>query len=74
MKQSISETDRILSLDVVRGFALLGILLVNILVFGAISAMTSNPPLGLSLASYIYLVVLLIWAFQLWLSPWWLER
>jgi len=34
--QSLYETNRILSLDVVRGFALLGILLVNILSFGAI--------------------------------------
>ena len=49
MKQSITETDRILSLDVVRGFAVLGILLVNILGFGAISAMAFNPLLGFSL-------------------------
>jgi uncharacterized membrane protein YeiB len=54
MKQSISETDRILSLDEVRGFALLGILLVNILGFGAISALASNPPLGFSLPSAIW--------------------
>ena len=55
MKQSITETDRILSLDVVRGFALLGILLVNILGFGAISAMAFNPPLGFSLPSDIWI-------------------
>ena len=55
MKQSITETDRILSLDVVRGFALLGILLVNILGFGAISAMPFNPPLGFSLPSDIWI-------------------
>ena len=55
MKQSISETDRILSLDVVRGFALLGILLVNILGFGAISALAFNPPLGFSLPSDIWI-------------------
>ena len=55
MKQSISETDRILSLDVVRGFALLGILLVNILSFGAISAMAFNPSLGFSLPSDIWI-------------------
>ena len=54
MKQSISETDRILSLDEVRGFALLGVLLVNILGFGAISALASNPPLGFSLPSGIW--------------------
>lgn len=55
MKQSITETNRILSLDVVRGFALLGILLVNILGFGAISAMAFNPPLGFSLPSDIWI-------------------
>ena len=55
MKQSITETDRILSLDVVRGFALLGILLVNILGFGAISAMAFNPPLGFLLPSDIWI-------------------
>ena len=53
--QSIYETNRILSLDVVRGFALLGILLVNILSFGAISAMAFNPPLGFSLPSDIWI-------------------
>ena len=55
MQHSVSETDRILSLDVVRGFALLGILLVNILGFGAISAMAFNPPLGFSLPSDIWI-------------------
>jgi len=50
-----NHTDRILSLDVVRGFALLGILLINILAFGAISAMTLNPPLGFSLTSDIWI-------------------
>ena len=55
MKQPITETDRILSLDVVRGFALLGILLVNILGFGAISAMVVNPTLGFSLPSDIWI-------------------
>ncbi len=55
MKPSTSETDRILSLDVVRGFALLGILLVNILGFGAFSALTFNPPLGFSLPSDIWI-------------------
>ena len=48
-------TDRILTLDVVRGFALLGILLINILAFGAISAVTLNPPLGFSLTSDIWI-------------------
>ena len=41
--------------DVVRGFALLGILLVNILSFGAISAMAFNPSLGFSLPSDIWI-------------------
>ena len=50
-----NHTDRILSLDVVRGFALLGILLINILAFGAISAMTLNPTLGFSLTSDIWI-------------------
>ena len=55
MKQSITETERILSLDVARGFAVLGILLVNILGFGATSAMAFNPPLGFSLPIDIWI-------------------
>ena len=54
MQHSVSETDRILSLDVVRGFALLGILLLNILGFGALFAMSINPTLGFSLPSDIW--------------------
>ena len=30
--------------------------------------------LGVLRRTELYLVVLLIWAFQLWLSPWWLAR
>ena len=57
MKQSLSKNERIISLDMLRGFALLGILLVNILSFGAISAMIFNPSLGFSLPTDIW-----VWA------------
>ncbi len=40
--------DRIASLDVLRGFALLGILLLNIIGFGLVSTAYSNPPAGFS--------------------------
>ena len=46
--QPTSETDRIESLDELRGFALLGILLLNILGFGLPSAAYSNPGFDLS--------------------------
>ena len=59
MKHLILETDRIASLDVIRGFALLGILLVNILSFGAVSAMTYNPTFGLE-TTYDFLVWILV--------------
>ena len=39
----VNESHRIQSLDVLRGFALLGILLLNILGFGLVSASYSNP-------------------------------
>ena len=44
----IEKSARIESLDVLRGFALLGILLINILAFGLHSASTFNPliPVG----------------------------
>ena len=40
---STREGDRIESLDVLRGFALLGILLLNILGFGLVSAAFLDP-------------------------------
>ena len=39
----VNESHRIQSLDVLRGFSLLGILLLNILGFGLVSASYSNP-------------------------------
>ena len=42
----VVETDRIQSLDVLRGFALLGILLLNILGFGLHSSGYFNPLVG----------------------------
>ena len=57
MAQSVTKNERIVSLDMLRGFALLGILLVNILSFGAISAMIFNPSLGFSLPTDIW-----VWA------------
>jgi|TARA_B100000959_G_C14997781_1_gene631306 uncharacterized protein len=49
--QPIDETNRIESLDVIRGFALLGILLLNILGFGLHSASYPNPGFDLSAGS-----------------------
>ena len=40
---AVTQTDRITSLDVLRGFALLGILMVNIQSFGLIDAKYMNP-------------------------------
>ena len=57
MGQSVTKNERIVSLDMLRGFALLGILLVNILSFGAISAMIFNPSLGFYLPTDIW-----VWA------------
>ena len=47
----VAETKRIESLDVLRGFALLGILLINILGFGLLSPSYSNPGFDLVGAS-----------------------
>lgn len=47
-EQAISESNRIQSLDVLRGFALLGILLLNIIGFGLLSPSYSNPGFDLS--------------------------
>jgi uncharacterized protein len=43
MTQPTSDSQRIVSLDVLRGFALLGILLLNILGFGMVSSAYFNP-------------------------------
>ncbi len=48
MEKPISESSRIESLDVFRGFALLGILLVNIIGFGLLSPSYSNPGFDLA--------------------------
>ena len=53
MTQPTSEAIRIESLDILRGFALLGILLLNILGFGMLSASYSNPGFDLVAASTI---------------------
>lgn len=45
--QPVQDADRIASLDVLRGFALLGILLLNVLGFGLASAAYSNPAVDL---------------------------
>lgn len=50
--QPISESNRIESLDVVRGFALLGILLLNIIGFGLLSPSYLNPGFDLSHSSF----------------------
>ena len=46
--QPVNESDRIKSLDILRGFSLLGILLVNIIGFGFISAAYTAPGLIIS--------------------------
>ena len=46
--QPTSEAQRIETLDVLRGFALLGILLLDIVGFGMLSATYSNPGLGVA--------------------------
>ena len=51
--QPTTEMSRIESLDVLRGFALLGILLLNIIGFGLLFASYSNPALDLAGASTI---------------------
>ena len=53
MTKPTSEATRIESLDILRGFALLGILLLNILGFGMLSASYSNPGFDLVGASTI---------------------
>ena len=53
----VAEHARIASLDVLRGFALLGILLLNIVGFGLPSAAYSYPPMGFIAATDPY-----VWA------------
>jgi len=52
----VAEGARVESLDVLRGFALLGILLLNIVGFGLVSAAYSNPLLGITdtLDAYVW--------------------
>lgn len=49
----VSERDRLESLDVLRGFALLGILLLNIIGFGLLSAAYNNPGFDLAEGSIL---------------------
>ncbi|MEM7101159.1 MAG: DUF418 domain-containing protein [Pseudomonadota bacterium] len=49
-----SEQERIESLDVLRGFALLGILLLNIVGFGMVSTYYSDPGLGISSSTDLF--------------------
>ena len=58
--QATKEINRIESLDVLRGFALLGILLLNILGFGLVSAALLDPSIYLSPVGGIDFTV---WAF-----------
>ena len=58
--QATKEINRIESLDVLRGFALLGILLLNILGFGLVSAALLDPGIYLSPVGGIDYTV---WAF-----------
>ena len=50
----VAEGERIESLDVLRGFALLGILLLNIIAFGLPSAAYSNPIIGIAGAADVW--------------------
>ena len=59
----VGATDRITALDTVRGFALLGILLMNVLTFSYVFSATFNPTVqggatGVNLWTYITMVVL----------------
>ena len=54
-KMATKEADRIQSLDVIRGFALLGILLLNILIFGLPYSVALLP--GLAIESELDLFV-----------------
>ena len=57
----IAESDRIQSLDVLRGFALLGILTLNILGFGLHSAGYFSPLIGLGETESSRLINLSVW-------------
>lgn len=58
----VIESDRIASLDVIRGFALLGILLLNILGFGLLSAGYFNPETGSGSTVQEVAINLTVWA------------
>jgi uncharacterized protein len=58
----VTATERIHSLDVLRGFALLGILLLNILGFGLHSAGYFNPLIGIGETELSRTVNLSVWA------------
>lgn len=59
---SVADTDRIESLDVLRGFALLGILMLNILGFGLLSSGYFNPEVGIGVTPTDAKVNLAVWA------------
>jgi uncharacterized protein len=60
----VTQQERINSLDALRGFALLGILLTNVLVFGLPLAAANNPTIsgatGLNLASWVLARILVV--------------
>lgn len=58
----VVERNRIASLDVIRGFALLGILLLNILGFGLLSAGYFNPEVGSGSTARDLAVNMTVWA------------
>ena len=57
MRHSITETERILSLDMLRSFAALGLLLIYFLSLGAVSATIYNPTVSFAMPSDIW-----VWA------------
>jgi uncharacterized protein len=58
-----SPSERIVSLDVLRGFAVFGILVVNIQVFAMITATLQNPTAFGDLTGLNYVVTLFTWVF-----------
>lgn len=59
----VEQTERIVSIDVLRGFAVLGILMVNVQAFGMISAAYLNPTAQGDLGGINYWIWLLIHVF-----------